>query len=73
MAFHNGLWGYGVHSPGQHPDFLGSPLSIEGEGVGRHMPRDTGKYRILEIYQVNVLHITEIVILHGNTGNYRRL
>ena len=50
MAFHNGLCGYGVHSPGQHPDFVGCPLSIEGEGGGRLMPRDTGKYRILEIY-----------------------
>ena len=73
MAFHNGLCGYGVHSPGQHPDFVGCPLSIEGEGGGRHMPKDTGKYRILEIHQVNVIHITEIVILNGNTRNYRRL
>ena len=37
------------------------------------MPTDTGKYRILEIYYVNVIYITEIVILNGNTGNYRLL
>ena len=54
-------------------NFLGLSSIDRGGRGGRHMPTDTGKYRILEIYYVNVIYITEIVILNGNTGNYRRL